>query len=67
MLHMLPNAVLILASFAYAYVAFVRVKPSVHLFSHYFVPCLGKSKWIVGRVSFQAQKIGRAPISDLKA
>ena len=43
MLHLHPNAVMILASFAYACKAFVGVMPSVALSRHYFVPQLGKS------------------------
>ena len=46
MLHLHPNAVMILASFKYACEAFVGVMPSVALFRHYFVPHLGKLKWI---------------------
>ena len=48
MLHLHLNAVLILASFSYACKAFVGVMPSVEFFRHYFVPRLGKSKWIAG-------------------
>ena len=43
-LHMLrlhPNAVLILATFAYACEAFVGVVPSMALFRHYFMPRTG--------------------------
>ena len=52
MLHLHPNAVIMLATFAYACEAFAGVMPSVALFRHFFVPRLGKSKWIAGGVSF---------------
>ena len=56
MLHLHPNAVLILATFAYTCEAFVGVMPSVALFRHYFMPRTGRSRWIAGGVSFCLKK-----------
>ena len=52
MLHLHPNAVLILATFAHACEAFVSVMPSVALFRHFFMPRRRRSRWIAGGVSF---------------
>ena len=41
MLHLHPNAVLILAAFTHAYEAFVDVMPSMALFRHFFTPRRG--------------------------
>ena len=66
MLHLHPNAVMILASFAYACEPFVGVMPSVALFRHYFVPRLGKSKWIAGGGSFRRSRSAAHQYLELK-
>ena len=52
MLHLQPNAVQTLATFAYACEAFIGVMPSVALFRHFFMARRGRSRWIAGGVSF---------------
>ena len=44
MLHLHPNADMILATFAHACEAFVGVMPSVALFRHFFMPRRGRSR-----------------------
>ena len=52
MLHLHPNAVLILATFAHACEAFVGIMPSVALFRHFFYPRVEKEGWLAGGVTF---------------
>ena len=66
MLHLHPNVVMIMASFAYSCEAFVGVMPFVALFRHYFVPHLGKSKWIVGGVTFCLRRSAAHQYPELK-
>ena len=66
MLHRHPNMVMIVACFAYACEAFVGVMPSVALFRHYFVPHLGKSKWIAGGVTFCLRSSAAHQYPELK-
>ena len=40
--------------------------PSVALFRHYFVPHLGKSKWIAGGVTFRLRKSAAHQYPELK-
>ena len=66
MLHLHPNAVMILASFTYVCEAFVGLMPSVALFLHYFVPRLGKLKWVAGGVSFRLRRSAAHQYLELK-
>ena len=56
MLHLHPNAVLILATVMHAYEAFVGMMPSVALFRHFFMPRMGRSRWISSGVSLCLKK-----------
>ena len=53
MLHLDPNAVVILSLFAYVCEAYVGVVPSIALFCHYFVPHTGRSRWVSGCITFR--------------
>ena len=53
MLHLHPNVVVMLSLFAYACEAYVGVTLSITLFCHFFVPHMGRSRWISGCVSFK--------------
>ena len=66
MLHLHLNAMMITASFAYAYEAFIGVMPSVALFRHYFIPRMGKSKWIAVGVSFRLRRSAAHQYPELK-
>ena len=53
MLHLHPNAVVTLSLFTDVFEAYVGVVPSIALFRHYFVPHVGRSRWISGCVTFR--------------
>ena len=53
MLHLNPNVVVMLSLFAFVCAAYVGVAPSIALFRHYFVPHMGRSRWVSGCVTFK--------------
>ena len=53
MLHLHPNAVVILSLFAYACEAYIGVPPPIALFHHFFVPHMGRSRWVSGCITFK--------------
>ena len=60
MLHLHPNAVVILSPFAYACEAYVGVTPSIALFRHFFVPHMGRSRWVSGCTTFKLRPEAKA-------
>ena len=66
MLHLHPNSVLILVTFAYACEAFIGLMPSVALFWHFFMPRRGRSRWIAGGVSFCLKQENARQYPDTK-
>ena len=53
MLHLHPNAGVILSLFAYACEAYVGVALSIALFCHFFVPHMGRSRWVSECITFK--------------
>ena len=65
MLHLHPNVVVLLSLFAYVCEAYVGVTPSIALFRHFFVPHMGRSRWVSGCVVFKLRPEAEAQFPEV--
>ena len=65
MLHLHPNAVVMLSLFAYVCEAYVGVAPSIAFFCHFFVPHMGRSRWVSGCITFKLRPEAEAQFPEV--